>query len=31
MKKTIDDGNASASKMTRHEDADKQYAASVTR
>ena len=31
MKKTIDDGNASAQKMTRHDEADKQYTASVAR
>lgn len=31
MKKVIDDGNAAACKMTRHDEADKQYTASSSR
>jgi hypothetical protein len=31
MKKIIDDGAAAASKMTRHDEADKQYAGFVKR
>ena len=31
MKKVIDDGAAAASKMTRHDEADKQYAGFVKR